>query len=144
MVSRRVLMARSWQQRLLGFYENSKGPCAQIVYTLAYFGLNVVPIQVRWGQSICYLGTWTLRENGDHFGHTLHHSHCQHPGMAHPCTMRVCRLLTAYASCAFARTRRALFSSDRGFGGFRDLLALSPSPLGSIPATAKRHCNSAR
>ena len=26
-----------------------------------YFGLNVVPIQVLWGQSIYYLGTWTVR-----------------------------------------------------------------------------------
>ena len=26
-----------------------------------YFGLKVVPIQVLWGQSIYYLGTWTLR-----------------------------------------------------------------------------------
>ena len=26
-----------------------------------YFGLKVVPIYVLWGESICYLGTWTLR-----------------------------------------------------------------------------------
>ena len=27
-----------------------------------YIGLKVVPIQVLWGQSIYYLGTWTLRD----------------------------------------------------------------------------------
>ena len=26
-----------------------------------YIGLKVVPIQVLWGQSMSYLGTWTLR-----------------------------------------------------------------------------------
>ena len=29
-----------------------------------YFGLKVLPIQVHWGHSIYYLGTWTLRVTG--------------------------------------------------------------------------------
>ena len=30
-----------------------------------YMGLKVLPIWVHWAQSIYYLGTWTLRDQGD-------------------------------------------------------------------------------
>ena len=43
------------------FWGYPKGPCTQIVDTVA---LKVVPLWVLWGQSLYYLGylgTWTLR-----------------------------------------------------------------------------------
>ena len=67
----------------IGSRPNFEGPCTQIGFPFKggplkgpqglrdregsmypnsiYFGLKVVPISVLWGQSIYYLGTWTLR-----------------------------------------------------------------------------------
>ena len=38
---------------------NPKGPCTQVVI---YIGPNVPTLGLLEAQSICYLGTWTLRE----------------------------------------------------------------------------------
>ena len=45
--------------RLLGPRQYPKSPCTQIAYALAL--VTVVPVEALWGQSIYYLGTWTLR-----------------------------------------------------------------------------------
>ena len=46
---------------LKGFYSGSIPQGSMYSYSI-YIGLQVVPMWVHWAQSICYMGTWTLRD----------------------------------------------------------------------------------